>query len=62
MSKTNGATRTVSLKSLKGDPRNANRGTERYAMDINPGCVAVGLERMADMGLKPKLAKGEGKA
>ena len=33
-----------------------------YAMDINPGCVAVGLERMSDMGLKPKLAKGESKA
>lgn len=33
-----------------------------YAMEIEPKYVAVALERMADMGLKPKLAKRSGKA
>lgn len=29
-----------------------------YAMDFEPAYVAVALERMADMGLQPKRAKG----
>ena len=106
----NGHARTVSLKSLKPDPKNANVGTERgsallekslreygagrsilldnhegnvydpflgsgttlcaaeqskrtcYALEIEPKYVAVALQRMADMGLSPKLAKGESKA
>jgi DNA modification methylase len=32
-----------------------------YAMEIEPKYVAVALERMADMGLKPKLAKRSGR-
>ena len=33
-----------------------------YALEIEPKYVAVALERMSDMGLNPKLAKGESKA
>lgn len=37
----------------------AAEGTNRtcYAMEIEPKYVAVALQRLADMGLKPKLAK-----
>ncbi len=35
-----------------------NAGRRCFAMEIEPGFVAVALERLSDMGLKPKLVSG----